>query len=50
MNFENAFQLAGSIITLATITVVLTSPQTGSVIQAAGQAFSTSIRVAMGRG
>lgn len=49
MTMERLFNIAGAIVTLATVTVVLTSPQTGNVIRAAGSAFTGSLRAAMGR-
>jgi hypothetical protein len=49
MTAEKLFQTAGLLIGLATVTVVLTSPQTGNVIRAAGQSFTGALRAAMGR-
>lgn len=46
---ERIFNLAGSIVVLATVTVVLTSPQTARVIGASVNGFTASIRAAMGR-
>jgi hypothetical protein len=49
MTVEKIFQVLGALVSLATVTVVLTSPQTASVIRAAGSAFTSSITAAMGR-
>lgn len=49
MTVEKIFQTAGLLIGLATVTVVLTSPQTGNVIRAAGTTFTGALRAAMGR-
>lgn len=49
MNFERIFQLAGAIVGLATVTVILTSPQTGTVIRASTEGFARAIRAAMDR-
>ena len=49
MNLERVFNIAGLLIGVATITVVLGSPQTARIIQASGSAFTSSLRAAMGR-
>jgi len=49
MNAERVFNLLGSIVTMATVTVVLTAPQTRSVIRESANFFVGSIRAAMGR-
>lgn len=49
MNFEKLFNTAGLLIGLATVTVVLASPQTARIIQSSGSAFTASLRAAMGR-
>lgn len=49
MNMERAFNLLGSFVTLATVTVVLTSPQTRNVIRESTNFFVGSIRAAMGK-
>ena len=49
MNMERIFNLAGSFVALATVTVVLTSPQTVNVIRAGSSFFTGSIRAAMGK-
>lgn len=50
MNFDNVFSIAASIVTLATVTVIVTNPNSAAVIKALGDAFSNSVRIAMGRG
>lgn len=50
MNLDGVFSIAASIVTLATVTVIVTNPQSSAVIKALGEAFSDSVRVAMGRG
>jgi hypothetical protein len=49
MTAEKIFQTAGLLIGLATVTVVLTSPQTGNVIRQTGTSFTSALRAAMGR-
>lgn len=49
MTLERIFNVLGALVALGTVTVVLTSPQTARVIQASGQAFTGSLRAAMGR-
>ena len=49
MTFEKLFNLAGQIITLATIAVVLSSPNTARVITASASGFSGAVKTAMGR-
>lgn len=46
---ERILNLAGAIVSLATVAVVLQSQQTARVIQASTQGFAASIRAAMGR-
>lgn len=46
MNLDGVFNIAGAIVTLAIVTVIVTSPQTARVIQATGGAFAGSIRAA----
>lgn len=43
------FDLFMSIVDVAALTVVVTSPQTAKVIEAFGNAFSGGLRAAMGR-
>lgn len=49
MTLEKISNLAGALIGLATVTVILTSPQTARVIQASFTGFTASLRAAMGR-
>lgn len=49
MNLDRLFNVAGAIVTVAMVTVFLTSPQTANVIRAVGGSFSEAIRSAMGR-
>lgn len=49
MSFEKIFNIAGSLVALATVTVVLTSKQTADVISSSGTAFATTLKAAMGR-
>jgi len=49
MNLERLFNLAGAIVSLATVAVVLQSPQTANVIKASASGFASSIKAAMGR-
>lgn len=46
---DSIANVALSIVTLATVTMLVTSPQTASIIRASGTAFSGSLRAAMGR-
>ena len=48
MNADKLFTLLGSIVVLATVTVVLTSPKTSDVIKAGSGGFIGSLRAAMG--
>lgn len=49
MNLERLFNLAGAFIGLATVAVVLQSPQTANVIKASASGFASSLRAAMGK-
>ena len=49
MNLDGIFNIAGAIVTLAVVTVVVTSPRTSSVIRSVGDTFADSIRAASGR-
>lgn len=49
-NVDGVFTLLGSIVLLAIVTtLVLPGRQTGSVVTAGGNAFTNSIKAAMGR-
>lgn len=41
--------IAGAIVTVALVTTIVSSPNTASIINAAGRAFQGSLRSAMGR-
>lgn len=47
MNMDNVFNLLGSMLTIATITVILGSPNTVTVIRQAGRTFTRTMRTAM---
>jgi hypothetical protein len=49
MTLEKVFQVAGSIVVLATVFTVITSKQTASIIQAASGGFAGALRAAMGK-
>lgn len=49
MNADKAFSVLGAIVTLATVTVVVSHPQSARIITAFGRAFSDSVRAGMGR-
>lgn len=49
MNLDKAFSILGAIVTLATVTVVVSNSESAQVIRAFGDAFSGSLRAAMGR-
>ena len=49
MNLDQLFNVLASIVTLAVIFVIFTSPTTAGVITAAGAAFSGSLKAATGR-
>lgn len=46
MNLDGVFNIAAAIVTLAMISVVVTSPNTAQVIRAIGTTFSSSIKAA----
>lgn len=49
MNLERIASVAASIVTLAMVTVIVTSPRTASIIKATGAAFAGTLRAASGR-
>jgi len=49
MNADKLFNLAGAIVTLGVVTMIVTGRNTAPVITAAGNAFSGSLKAAMGR-
>lgn len=49
MNADKALSVASAIVTVAMVTVVVSHPQSANIIRAVGNAFSGSIRAAMGK-
>lgn len=49
MNAEKLFNLLGAIVTVALVTTIVSRPNSATVIRSMGDAFSGSIRAAMGR-
>lgn len=49
MTGDRIFNVLGSIVTVALVTTIVSRPQSAQVIRAMGNAFSGSIRAAMGR-
>lgn len=49
MNADKFFTILGSIIVLATVTVVLSAPNTSKVVGAGFSGFTGSLRAAMGK-
>ena len=49
VNLDRVFTVAGAIVTLATVTTIVSNSNSAAVIRAFGDAFSGSIRAAMGR-
>lgn len=49
MNLDKVANIAGAIIGVAMVTTIVASPNTASVIKAMGEAFTGSLRTAMGR-
>lgn len=49
MNLDRFANILGAIITVALITTIVSHRNTATVVSAAGNAFSGSIRAAMGR-
>jgi uncharacterized membrane protein len=48
MQFGRIFDIAAAIVTVALVTVIVSSPNTSSVITAFGNSFSNSLKAAMG--
>jgi hypothetical protein len=46
---DKDFNVLGAIVTVALVTTVVSRPQSAQVIRAMGEAFSGSIRAALGR-
>lgn len=49
MNVDRVFNIFGSIVVVAAITVIVSSKNSARIIGAAGGAFTNSLRAAMGR-
>ncbi len=49
MNGEKFFNILGAIVTVALVTTIVSRPNSATVIRSMGDAFSGSIRAAMGR-
>lgn len=49
MNADRMFNVLGAIVTVALVTAVVSRPNSANVIRAMGNAFSGSIRAALGR-
>lgn len=49
MSANDIFDVAAGIVTVAMVTVLVSSPQTSDVINALGNAFSESVSAAMGQ-
>lgn len=50
MPLDRIANIFGSIVTVALVTVVVSAPNTSQVIGALGNAFSNSLKAAMGQG
>lgn len=50
MNGDRIANVLGAIVTVALVTTVVARPQSAQVIRALGEAFSGSIRAALGQG
>lgn len=46
---DQVFNVAGSIVTVALVTAVMTDPNSAAVIKGLGDAFAGSIRAALGK-
>jgi len=49
VNADKLFNIAGAIVTVALVTTIVSRPQSAAVIRAFGEAFSGSLKAAMGR-
>jgi len=49
VNADRLFNILGGIVTVAMVTVIVTSPNTRGIIRALGSTFTSSLRAAMGR-
>lgn len=50
MNLDRIFNIFGAIVTVALVFVLVSNRNTAAVIRSVGEAFSSSLRAAMGRG
>lgn len=50
MNFDKFANILGAVVTVALVTTIVARPNSVQVIRAAGDAFSNSIKAAMGSG
>lgn len=48
MNLDRVFNIAGLIVGVGMVTVIVGSPNTANVVKAVGNAFSGSLKTAMG--
>lgn len=48
MNLDKALSIGSAIVTVALVTTIVSHPQSAQVIRAVGDAFSGSLRAAMG--
>jgi len=49
MAFAQIASIAGAIVTVALVTVFVTSPNTANIIKSIGGAFASSLKAAMGK-
>lgn len=49
MNFDKIANIFGSIVTVAMVTVIVSSPNTAKIIRETGSSFSGAVRSAMGK-
>jgi hypothetical protein len=49
MNADKLFNVMGAIVTVALVTTIVSHPRSSAVIKAMGDAFSGSIRAALGK-
>jgi hypothetical protein len=49
VNLDRVFNILGSIVTVAMVTVIVSSPNTSKIIREFGSSFSGAVRSAMGK-
>ena len=49
MNFDRILNIFAAIVTVALVTVIVSSPNSARIVSASGSAFSNSLRAAMGK-